>query len=89
MASFYEGDGEEAAMDVGGGGGAPDPAPAPAQSAGAPGGGAAGRINIVRAGGPQPPPSAQYLIVQSHRKVLKMVSDYLLQSKKISIKLKQ
>ena len=47
MASFYEGDGEEAGMDVGGGGGgAADPAPAPAQSAG----GAAGRINIVSGG---------------------------------------
>jgi len=48
MASFYEADGEEAGMDVGGGGGAPDPAPAPAQPAGAPGGG--GRINIVSGG---------------------------------------
>ena len=45
MASFYEADGEEAGMDIGGEGGAPDPAPAPAQPAGAPGG--VGRINIV------------------------------------------
>ena len=48
MASFYEGDGEEAGMDIGGSGGAPEPAPAPAESAAAPG--AAGRINIVSGG---------------------------------------
>ena len=48
MASFYEGDGEEAGMDIGGGAAEPATAPAPAQSAAAPGG--AGRINIVSGG---------------------------------------
>ena len=44
MASFYEGDADEAGMEVEGGGAA---APAPAPSEPASGGGAGGRINLV------------------------------------------